>query len=93
MHTLTVYKWTNMEHNKLISYGNQWRYQYAINVYNGEVYLSNNRVEILNEFGIGEQDIDKWTITHTFPYPEPMLLITDKAGNIRYENGSYFEEN
>tara|TARA_X000001036_G_scaffold440135_2_gene494823 strand:+ start:4190 stop:4471 length:282 start_codon:yes stop_codon:yes gene_type:complete len=92
MESIPVYKWSNLNHNKLSEYGKQWRIQNNISIESGEMFLSMFRKQILNNFGIGDQDIDKWTISFSLPYPEPILLITDKTGNIRYENGSYFEE-
>lgn len=92
MQTIPVYKWSNFNHDNLAAYGNIWRNKNSIGIEIGETFLSIYRKQILSEFGIGEQDIDKWNISYSLPYPEPILLITDKAGNKRYENGSYYEE-
>ena len=73
MESLPVYQWTNLNHKKLSEYGNQWRIQNDISIECGEMFLSMFRKQILSGFGIGEQDTDKWTISYSLPYPEPIL--------------------
>ena len=89
--TLSVFHWSHLPHTGLMNHGTQWREQYYISVDAGKHYLTTYRTQILGEFGIAPQDIHRWKLECTLPYPDPCLIAIDLAGNKRYENASYFE--
>ena len=90
MRTVSIHKWSSMNHATLKYYTDGWRDSYERSVSSGEEYLTRYRKEILREFGIIDNDFDYWSIGARFTYPEPLLYIEDDIGNIRYENGSYY---